>query len=339
MALVKNSKRKRYSITKFFFYFVSSLIFLGPFIYGYDEATDKLALEQSCFNHVSLCAPLLVNNIEMILSHFDFIYAGFFKAFTPLFIVFILFWLRIERFQERVRARKIIALFILILNPFTFAVLSEPSIYSYHLLFFILVSLGYETINHGMIIRGMIIGSTSIALLSISGGVGIVLGVMMTTFFYIAVKWHILKKYIFTSYTLLLFPTIGLLGGIYYICLLYDASYVAALMNENIQSLDLFTLLKWLLFSPLYLMYKIKDKKGLNVIKKYIVPVFFIAEISFIFLGINYVQDYFLGMCAICVAFETISDIKFTKTHIFHVFLFGVLSWLFYLDVFFIPEL
>lgn len=339
MALVKNSKKRRYSLVKFAFYFLSAAVFLGPFVYGFDESVDTLMSKQVCFNQVPLCAPILVSNLGMVLSHFNFPYAGFFKAFVPLFIVFMLFWLRIERFQERVKLKKIIAFFVLILNPFTLSFLSEPSVNSYHLLFFLLVSLGYEAINHGMIIRGMIISSSSIAILGISGGVGIILGIMMTTFFYIAVKWHILKKYIFTSFTLLLFPTIGLLGGIYYLCMLYEASYVSALMNENVQSFELTELLKWLIFFPLFLMYRIKDKKGLNVIKKYIVPVFFIAEISFMFLGINYVQDYFLGMCAICVAFEIISDMKFSKTHLFHTFLFGALSWLYYFGLLFIPEL
>lgn len=337
MALVKSSKKKRHSLVKFAFYFLSALIFLGPFIYSYEDGVDRLALKQDCFNHVSLCAPLLINNMGMILNYFEFEYAGFFKAFIPLFIVFILFWLRVERFQERVKSKKIISFFILILNPFTLSVLNEPSIYSYHLLFFILVSLGYETINHGMIIRGMIVGSTSIALLSLSGGVGIVLGVMMTSFFYVAVKWHILKKYVFTSYTLLLFPTSGFLFGIYYLCALYDADFTAALMNENVLSFEFMSLLKWILFFPLYLMYRIKDKKGLNVIKRYIVVIFFVAELSFLLLGANYNQDYFMGMCAICVSFEIISDMKFSKTHLFHVGLFGALSWFYFLDMFSLP--
>ncbi len=328
MDLVSTSSRVKFFLKQLTIYCSFALVIFIPYIINENPSSHTLKSLELCRNHDLLCAPALYNNLISILNFF--IGASSFEVLNTisLFSLFIIFWFRLLKFGQRIKFLKLMGVLLLLLSPFTLSLLANPESAILSAVLFILISIGFETINHGLIIRGILTCSSVLPFLILNGIYGFVIGIITPSFFYFTVKWHILKKYTWVSYILLLFPTIGIVFGIVYLCLIFDNSVAQTFMNSNINIENFEILFNWFIFIPLFFIYYFKNKKGLNQVKRFVIPIFFIANCFLFFLETSYVQKELFGMCTLCFSFEVISDAKFSQRSFYLIVAFFLLSWI-----------
>lgn len=298
--------------------------------YSYELISNPNLTEgfNECRNINLLCAPIFQNNLMVILQFLNSDAGLKFFNYICLFILFIVFWLRIIKFEKRGNFLKFIGIAALLTSPAALFLLAYPDLGVLTTTLFILISIGFEVINHGLIIRGLLICSSLLPLLLLNGVFGFLLGLITPSFLYFMVKWHILKKYTSVSYVLLLFPAVAILLGIFYLNYVYDGNMADSLVNTNIKSINIEQLLNWWIFIPLFFIYYFKDKKGLNQIKRFIIPIFFFVNCAIVFLELAHSQQELFGMCILCLSFEMISDTKFNQRSLSLVILFVLFSWI-----------
>lgn len=311
----------------FFLYIVLSLVFFLGYFYSV-QVESFVDIQSGCTNHFLLCAPMFYNNF---LEGFNFLstsYGAIWFRFFILFIVFITFWIRIQTFKERMNTYKVLGLLLLLLSSPVQGLFKSPDAALLSSLLFIFVSIGFEVINHGRLIRGILLSASILPLLFFNGEVGVLLTIVSSAFFYFMVKWQILKKYTLASYSLLLFPVVATYFGGLYLNAIYDGNISESLLSPNIKQETYSSLFQWLVFMPLFFIYYFKDKKGLNQIKRFIIPIFMLVNLAAIFLRLSIIQEHLFAMCLICFSFEIVSDVKFKKRSLLLVSLTTILIWL-----------
>lgn len=310
----------------FFFYALLACIFFVGYSSLVADSSSYL-VGTGCSNIYLLCAPIFYNNLLTILNHIFNTSSFIFLNLAIIFLTFSTFWLRIEKFKQRINWYKGFSLFFLLTTPSAQDVfaLSGETLLTVNL--FILISISFETINHGKLIRGILLASSIFLLLFLNGELGLLLAVVTPAFFYSMVKWHLLKKYTLPSHTLLLFPLVAIFFGVFYLNFIYNGSMFESFFNPSIKNESLSTLSFWVTFIPLFFIYYFKDKKGLNQIKRFIIPIFFLVNVALILLNLVHNQSELFGMCLICFSFEVISDTKFRKRSLSLAILSSLLLW------------
>jgi len=328
MALVSIFNKLKWFLFEFVSYAFLALIFFVPYIYQRVNADNLVESINNCSNIKLLCAPLFYNNLLTVFENFFVVDAANILSLSILFVIFLMFWLRLLKFRSRMDTFKYFALLLLLTSPDVLWLLTNSPVSVLTVALFIMVSLGFETINHGLIVRGLLLCSSFLPLLLFNGTSALMIGLVTPSFLYFMVKWHILKKYTIMSYILLLFPSIILFFGVWYLNGVYAGSLSNALVNSNVEVKSFKLLLNWYHFTPLFLIYYFKHKKGLNQIKRFIIPIFFFANFTLLLLEISHTQREFFGMCILAFSFEVVSDPKFRMRSISYLMIFALLAWL-----------